>query len=544
MKLLPTTTLIATQAAVFGIAATAQAVTFNLVEATIPEIQEAFESDLLTSEELVQLYLDRIEAYDNQGPTINSFIELNPDALEQARELDRERDRTEARGPLFGLPVMLKDNIDTFDLPTTAGAILLEDSVPPDDAFITQQLREEGAIVLGKGNLTEWANFIAFDMPNGFSALGGQTLNPYGPGTFDVGGSSSGPGAAVAANLVTVAVGTETSGSILSPSSRNSIVGIKPTVGLVSRDGVIPIAASQDTAGPMARTVTDAAILLGALTGVDSSDPATAASAGQFLTDYTPFLDPEGLEGARIGVFRNIFTSRLSPDELILAETAFAELERLGATVIDPVTIESASEISGFDVLLYEFNDGVENYLESLGPDAPADSLEDIIAFNRENPDERIPFGQGIFLLSEETGGDLSDPEYLEARATDIRLARTEGIDALLEELELDAILLPNNSEAGIGARAGYPSITVPAGYGETGEPFGLTFLGDAFSEPELIQYAYAYEQGTLLRTPPESTPPLSGDTITVPEADTATPLPILALIGIGYRFLRRGASI
>lgn len=519
--------------------AAAEALTFNLVEATIPEIQSAIEADVLTSELLVELYLNRIEAYDNQGPNINSFIELNPDALEQARELDRERELTGARGPLFGIPVMLKDNIDTFALPTTAGAIILEGSIPPDDAFITQQLREEGAIILGKGNLTEWANFIAFDMPNGFSALGGQTLNPYDPG-FDVGGSSSGPGAAVAANLVTVAVGTETSGSILSPSSRNSIVGIKPTVGLVSRDGIIPIAASQDTAGPMARTVTDAAILLGALTGVDPNDPATAASEGQFLTDYTPFLDPEGLEGKRLGVFRDIFTSRLSPDELILAETAFAELESLGAEVLDPVAIESASEISGFDVLLYEFNDGVENYLESLGPDAPADSLEDIIAFNRENPDERIPYGQGIFLLSEETGGDLSDPAYLEARANDIRLARTEGIDALLEELDLDAILLPNNSEAGIGARAGYPSITVPAGYGETGEPFGLTFLGDAFSEPELIQYAYAYEQGSLLRRSPESTPPLPGDTITVPESDIVSTLTVLALGCTGFRLYRR----
>ena len=540
MKKFPLTTAIAAQTMMLGVfPAAAEALTFNLVEATIPEIQSAIEADVLTSELLVELYLNRIEAYDNQGPNINSFIELNPDALEQARELDRERELTGARGPLFGIPVMLKDNIDTFALPTTAGAIILEGSIPPDDAFITQQLREEGAIILGKGNLTEWANFIAFDMPNGFSALGGQTLNPYDPG-FDVGGSSSGPGAAVAANLVTVAVGTETSGSILSPSSRNSIVGIKPTVGLVSRDGIIPIAASQDTAGPMARTVTDAAILLGALTGVDPNDPATAASEGQFLTDYTPFLDPEGLEGKRLGVFRDIFTSRLSPDELILAETAFAELESLGAEVLDPVAIESASEISGFDVLLYEFNDGVENYLESLGPDAPADSLEDIIAFNRENPDERIPYGQGIFLLSEETGGDLSDPAYLEARANDIRLARTEGIDALLEELDLDAILLPNNSEAGIGARAGYPSITVPAGYGETGEPFGLTFLGDAFSEPELIQYAYAYEQGSLLRRSPESTPPLPGDTITVPESDIVSTLTVLALGCTGFRLYRR----
>ena len=540
----PLTTAIAAQSIALGVfPAAASALTFNLVEATIPEIQSAIEADVLTSETLVQQYLNRIEAYDNQDPNINSYIEVNPNALERARELDRQRESIESVGSLYGIPVLLKDNIDTADLPTTAGALVLEGSIPPDDAFITQQLRDAGAIILGKANLTEFANFVAFDMPNGFSALGGQTLNPYDPGTFDVGGSSSGPAAAVAANLAPVSIGTETSGSILSPASSNSLVGIKPTVGLVSRDGIIPIAASQDTAGPIARTVEDAAIVLGEIAGVDSSDPATADSVGQFFSDYTQFLELDGLEGARLGVLRDpFFTEFLSPEELELAQAAFEDLERLGAEVIDPVNFPTTEALleAGIEVLYYEFNAGINDYLDSLGADAPVDTLEEIIAFNEANAEEAIPFGQEILLLSEETDGDLSDPEYLNARERDVRLTATEGVDVLLEELDLDALLFPNNIAAFAGARPGYPSITVPAGYTPEGEPFGITFLSDAFSEPELIELAYAYEQGTRLRRPPESTPPLPGDTITVPESDTATALAILALSGVGFRLYRR----
>lgn len=538
-----TTTVLATQAVMFGVFPVAAfAATFNLEETTIPEIQTAIESDLLTSKELTKLYLNRIDAYDEQGPNINSIIEINPNALQRAEALDRERELTGPRGPLHGIPVLLKDNIDTFDLPTTAGSLALEGSIPPDDAFITQELRDAGAVILGKANLTEFANFMADDMPNGYSSLGGQTLNPYDPGNLDVGGSSSGSGAAVAANLTTVAIGTETSGSILSPANRNSIVGIKPTVGLVSRDGIVPIAASQDTAGPLARTVEDAAILLGSITGVDPSDPATAASEGQFYSDYTQFLDPNGLKGARIGVARDPFFSSLSPGDAELVETALEEMERLGAEIIDPANIPTAQELeeTGSDVLLYEFKVGLNNYLDSLGPDAPVDSLAEIIAFNKANPEEALKYGQEILLRSQKTSGDLTDPEYLNARATDLRLAKTEGIDVLIDEYDLDAILLPSNIGASVGAKAGYPSVIVPAGYTEDGGPFGITFLGEAFSEPTLIKLAYSYEQATMLRRPPASTPPLLGDTKPVPEPGTTVAFTVFGVSAIGLKLFSR----
>lgn len=517
----------------------AKASTFEVVETTIPEIQSAIASEQLTSEQLVQSYLERIEAYDNNGPNINSFININPNALSTARQLDQEREITGLRSPLHGIPILLKDNIDTFDLPTTAGGLILEDSVPPDDAFITQQLRDAGAIILGKANLTEFANFIAFDMPNGFSAVGGQTLNPYNPGVFDVGGSSSGSAAAVAANLVTVSIGTETSGSILSPASSNSLVGIKPTVGLISRDGIIPISASQDTAGPIARTVEDAAIVLSTIAGDDPNDPATEASVGQSFTDYTQFLDPNGLEGSRIGVLRDpFFTQFLNSEELALAETAFDDLEKLGAELVDPVTFPTTEELfdASIEVLFYEFYDGINKYLASLGDEAPAKSLDEIIAFNSANPEEAIPFRQELFLLSQATGGDLLAPEYLNARERDLRLTATEGVDTLLQELDLDALLFPNNIAAFASARPGYPSITVPAGYTDAGEPFGLTFVSDAFSEPDLLRFAFAYEQGTLLRVAPTSTPALSTDTASVPEGNSVVAIIIFAVGTIRYR--------
>ncbi|MEM9266589.1 MAG: amidase family protein [Cyanobacteria bacterium P01_F01_bin.13] len=526
----------------FGTGA-AQAATFNLIEATIPDIQLALDTGLITSEGLVQEYLNRIDAYDQQGPALNSIIQLNPNALETARALDLERSQSAPRGPLHGIPILLKDNIDTADLPTTAGALILDGSVPPDDAFLTQQLREQGAIILGKTNLTEFANFVALAMPNGFSAVGGQTLNPYGPGVLEVSGSSSGSAVAVAANLTSIAIGTETSGSILSPAGFNSVVGLKPTVGLISRDGIIPISQTQDTAGPITRTVEDAAILLGALTGIDPNDPATAASEGLFFEDYTQFLNPDGLEGARLGVIRDPFINDfLFEDELSLADQAFADLERLGAEIID-VELPNLDELFAldFNVLVYEFNAGIEAYLGSLGENAPAANLADIVAFNSANADVAIPFGQEVLGFSLAIGGDLTDPVYLEALENGIRVTATEGVDVLLDEFDLDALLYFDGIAANSGARAGYPSITVPAGYTESGRPLGLTFLNSAFTEPQLIELAYAYEQGTLLRVPPASTPALSAQ-VSVPEpgANKALLVITLGIAGYGLRPRKR----
>ncbi len=488
---------------------------FNLLEATIPEIQAALHFRLITSKELVQLYLNRIEAYDKQGPNINAIRDLNPNALQLAEDLDRERPFKGYRGLLFGIPILLKDNIDTADEPTTAGSLALQGSIPPTDAFITKRLRAQGAIILGKANLTEFANFVSSQMPNGYSSLGGQVLNPYNPGQLDVGGSSSGPAAAVAASLITVAIGTETDGSILNPSNQNSLVGIKPTVGLVSRDGIIPIAHSQDTAGPIARNVTDAAILLSAITGVDPNDPATNASQGKFSTDYTQFLDPNGLQGARIGIPR-FYYQQLSPEEDSLVEAAINKIRTLGAEIIDPTSIATAQalESDGIDVLIYEFKHDLNAYLASLGANAPVHSLADIIAFNNAHPEQALKYGQDILEQSEATSGTLTEPQYLQARATDLQLAKTNGIDAVMAQFQLDALLFPEDYGADIGARAGYPSVIVPAGYTKSGSPVGIAFLGTAFSESILIKFAYAYEQATRLRRPPTSTPPLPGDVV------------------------------
>ncbi|MGZ4112943.1 MAG: amidase family protein, partial [Tumebacillaceae bacterium] len=337
-----------------------------LVEATIEDLQEKMASGEVTSAQLVLLYFDRIARFDKNGPKLNSVLELNPDALFIAEALDLERQVKGPRGPLHGIPVLVKDNIDTGDkMHTSAGSLALANSYAAEDSFVAKQLRAAGAVILGKANMTEWANFMTVNMPNGFSSRGGQVLNPYGPGQFDVGGSSSGSGSSVAANLATVAVGSETSGSILSPAGRNSLVGIKPTVGLVSRTGIIPIAHSQDTAGPMARTVADAAILLGALTGVDERDPATLSSEGRYLSDYTTCLDANGLQGARIGIARDYyFAEELDEEQLALIEAAIEVLKQAGAEVIDSIAIENAKEIDdNYDVLVYEFKPALNAYL-------------------------------------------------------------------------------------------------------------------------------------------------------------------------------------
>ncbi len=509
---------------------------FELAEATITDIQAAFDAGVMTSRELVQLYLNRIEAYDRTGPLLNAVREVNPRALEIAEELDRQRaaarstrpprTRQARHGPLFGIPVLLKDNINTADQPTTAGSVALRGSMPPDDAFIAKKLRAAGAIILGKANLTEFANFLANGMPAGYSSLGGYVFNAYNPGpqpgadgrpVLSPGGSSAGSAAAVAANLVTVAVGTETSGSILSPGNQNSVVGIKPTVGLISREGIIPIAASQDTAGPLARTVVDAAILLGVLAGVDPNDLVTAESAGKVPADYTPFLRLDALRGARIGVPRDFYWRNLSAQQVEILEAAIARMRILGADLPD-VVIPTAQQLGSFNssVLRYEFKRDLNAYLATLGPQAPVKTLADVIAFNNANAAVALKYGQAVALASQATDLEAERPRYLQDRATDLRLAKDEGIDFVMDSLQLDALIFPSNIGAGIGAKAGYPSIIVPAGYLANGAPFGVTFLGKAYSEPTLIGFAFAFEQASRVRRPPASTPPLPGESRTL----------------------------
>ncbi|MFZ5824661.1 MAG: amidase [Bacillota bacterium] len=477
---------------------------FLLPEATIAEMSRAMGAGALTAEQLVRMYLERIAAYDRAGVTLNSVLEINPDALHIAEALDRERKLSGPRGPLHGIPVMIKDNIDTADkLHTSAGSLALASSYAPRDAAVAERLRRAGAVILGKVNMTEWANFMTIGMPSGYSSRGGQVLNPYLPGKLTPSGSSAGSGVAVAANLCAVAIGTETSGSILSPSNNNSVVGIKPTVGLISRTGIIPIAFSQDTAGPMARTVADAATLLGALVGVDPADPATAVSAGRAYRDYTRFLDKGGLRGARIGVPRGPWVERLDADEQRLFDEAVRAIRAAGAEVVDPADLKYMKYWDS-NVLVYEFKPALNRYLASLGPAAPVRSLKEIVAFNEENPEAMLRYGQKLMAQAEATSGTLTEPEYLLDRLRDLRQTRSEGIDATLEEHRLDALLFPGTWGCWIPARAGYPSIQVPAGYTGDGRPFGITLTGPAWSEPTLIRLGYAYEQATLLRRPPQ----------------------------------------
>jgi amidase len=492
---------------------------FEIEEATITALQEAMKSGKYTARRLVEMYLARVDEIDKRGPAINSVIEVNPDAMAIAESLDKERKERGPRGPLHGVPILIKDNIDTADrMNTTAGSLALAGSIAAKDAFVAQRLRAAGAVILGKTNLSEWANFRSTHSTSGWSGRGGQTRNPYALDRNPC-GSSSGSGAAASANLCAAAIGTETDGSVVCPSSANSLVGIKPTLGLVSRSGIIPIAHSQDTAGPMARTVADACILLGAIAGVDSRDTVTIESRGKSQPNYTKFLDPNGLKGARIGVVRKSFGFNEQVDKLM--NDSIEAMKQAGAVIVDPADIPTAGKFddSEFEVLLYEFKADLNAYLAKLGPRAPVHSLKEIIEFNEKNRDKEMPyFGQEIMIRAE-AKGPLTSPEYRKALAKNLRLSRTEGIDAVMTRHRLDAIIAPTggppwktdliNGDHFTGgfstasAVAGYPHITVPAGY-IRGLPVGISFAGRAYSEPALIKLAYAYEQATKHRRPPK----------------------------------------
>jgi amidase len=495
---------------------------FELDEVTIGQLQAGMATGRFTTTSLTEKYLARIEELDRRGPALKSVIEINPDALAIAHEVDRQRKAGGPCGPLHGIPVLIKDNIGTHDrMSTTAGSLALLGSIPPCDSFLVERLREAGAVLLGKTNLSEWANFRSTRSTSGWSGRGGLTRNPYALDR-NPSGSSSGSGVAVAANLCVVAVGTETDGSILAPSSFNGIVGVKPTVGLVSRSGVIPIAHSQDTAGPMARTVTDAAILLGCLTGVDARDETTRESSGKAHRDYTQFLDRGGLGGARLGLARKYFRVHPGADKLI--EAAVAEMRRLGAVVVDPADLPTHGRFgdSEEEVLLYEFKADLNAYLAGLGPQAPVRTLHTLIEFNERNRDEEMPlFGQELFLKAQ-AKGPLTEPAYRDALAKNHRLTRAEGIDAVMSRQQLDAIIALTTGPAHVtdwvygdrdtggstspAAVAGYPSVTVPAGF-VSGLPVGISFFGRAWSEPTLLKLAFAFEQATKFRAPPRFLP-------------------------------------
>ncbi|MGA2659399.1 MAG: amidase [Verrucomicrobiota bacterium] len=498
---------------------------FAWEEATVPRLQAAMKSAKATAASLVKQYLRRIDDVDRSGPALNSILELNPDALAIARQLDQERKVKGPRGPLHGIPVLIKDNLGTHDrMMTTAGSLALLGSISPRDSFVAQRLREAGAVILGKTNLSEWANFRSTRSTSGWSGRGGLTKNPYALDR-NPSGSSSGTASAVAANLCAVGLGTETDGSITLPCSYNGLVGMKPTIGLVSRAGIIPIAHSQDTAGPMTRTVTDAAILLGALTGIDPRDLATEKSSGKGYSDYTQFLEANGLRGARVGVARQFF--ELQPGAKEIADAMLEVLKRCGAILVDPANIPTNGKFSDSEdlVLQYEFKTDLNAYLAGLGPGAPVQTLQDIIEFNERNRDQEMPFfGQEIFVKAQGKG-PLTDQAYLDALEKNHRLSRDEGIDAVMNEHQLDALVSPTTGPAQRtdliygdrdtggcttpAAVAGYPHITVPAG-DVFGLPVGLSFFGRAFSEPMLFKCAFAFEQATKARKTPRFLPTLA----------------------------------
>ena len=474
-------------------------------ELTINEIQVAMDNGEITSKDLVMYYLYRIAKYDQDGPKINSILEINPDAIFIAEALDYERKTKGTRGPLHGIPVVLKDSIETNDsMHTSAGTLALQNHISSHDAFLVEKLREAGAVILGKANMTELANGMSNTMWAGYSSRGGQVLNPYGDADLFVGGSSSGSAVAVAANFTVLSVGTETDASILSPAVTNAVVGIKPTVGLISRTGIIPFTYSQDTAGPMARTVTDAAILLGALVGVDHFDAATHKNRGRLQKDYTTYLDPMGLKGVKIGVFKGASKVFYESEEydVGLFEDVIQTLHEEGALVNEDIEIPSFHREWKRVVLLSELKHSLENYLSKLPSHLPVHSITDLIQFNKSHAEKALKYGQNKLEEIVVLPNTLRNPEYLNAKLDDLYFSQS-GIDFALKKYDLDAILFPSYIGSTICAKAGYPSIALPAGYKENGRPFGITFAGTAFSEGILIKLAYAFEQCTQHRKKP-----------------------------------------
>jgi amidase len=500
---------------------------FELDEITISALQDGMKSGQFTARSLVEKYTARIDEIDKHGPKVNSVIEMNPDALAIADAIDHERKAKGPRGPLHGIPVLIKDNIATADrMMTTAGSLALVGAKAPKDSFVAQKLRAAGVVILGKTNLSEWANIRSSHSTSGWSGRGGLTRNPYALDRNPC-GSSSGTGAGISANLAAIGIGTETDGSIVCPSSSNGLAGIKPTVGLISRAGIVPISHSQDTAGPMCRTVRDAAILLSALVGNDLDDAATAASAGKAQPDYSQFCDPNGLKGARIGVARKYFGFSESVDALM--EQSLDVLKKQGATLVDPADIETFGKFDDTELLvfMYELKADLNAYLARLGPSAPVRTLKDIIDFNERNRDKEMRyFGQDLFVKSE-AKGPLTEKEYVDALAKNHQLARTEGIDALMDKHHLDAIVAPTGGPAWLtdlvngdhsaggssnaAAVAGYPNINVTAGF-LSALPVGISFFGRAWSEPTLIKLAYSFEQATKARRAPGFLPSIGLD--------------------------------
>lgn len=495
-----------------------QAAQFKFLEAEISDIRKAYETGELTAVELVKAYLARIEELDRSGIRLNSILHLNPDAIAIAGQLDKEMEEGKSRGPMHGIPVVLKDNIDTGDgMPTTAGSRAMRNAYAASDAFIVRKLRDAGAIIIAKANLSEWANFRGDLSSSGWSGLGGQTKNPY---VLDRNpcGSSSGSAVAVAANLSMLAIGTETNGSIVCPSNNNGIVGIKPTVGLLSRSGIIPIAYTQDSPGPMARTVTDAAICLGAMVGVDSSDNKTLESEGKYHSDYSRFLHRNGLKGKKIGHYTTYRQRHFKVDSLMTATIEF--LKSKGAQIIEIEEIGNTEDIGYYslEVALYEFKDGINAYFQSLAKDAPVKELEELIEFNKRDTVELQHFNQRYLEMAQQKAG-LETEAYKTALATMLKNYRENGIDSVMDLHGLDAIIAPtgnpawktdlvNGDASHIGsstpsARAGYPIISVPAGMID-GLPVNLSFFGRAWSEPVLLEIAYAFEQGTMQRKAPQ----------------------------------------
>jgi amidase len=490
-----------------------------LEEITLQQLQSGYQQGTFTIEKVVADYLKRIEDFDKQGPGLNSVMFVNPQAIEIARQLDKELKDGKSRGPLHGIPVILKDNIDTYDMPTTAGATVLRGSYPPNDSYITKKLRDAGAVIMAKANLSEWANFRGNMSSSGWSGMLGQTKNPY---VLDRNpcGSSSGSGVAASANLCAIAIGTETNGSIVCPANNNGLVGLKPTVGLISRTGIIPISSTQDTAGPMGRTVTDVAITLGAMVGVDSTDQKTLASAGNATSDYTQYLKADGLRGKRIGLLKSDMGFHTRVDTLM--KQAIADLKSQGAEVVElDYNMERGVNGASFTVMLYEFKEGLTHYFTTLGDKARVKDLKELMEFNKRDSVELRYFDQNLLKLAQEKG-TLDDKEYKDALATMLKATRDNGIDKLLKENKLDALMAPTGSPAwktdlingdhfmggssSLAAISGYPAVTVPMGFIDE-LPVGVSFFSKAWSEPQLIEIAFSYEQSTKHRKAPKYIP-------------------------------------